>query len=126
MKYSIFFIILASAGANAQKIDVEARGNQVVIVERTTTPDGNPVEVATWRVDPQKYLADQLEETGRKVASLQRQISRLQKELIEQQKYKSDLEKALEKIKKGLAIETGFPDPETRATPKKSKPKSKN
>lgn len=71
MKYLLLFaLILASTAAHAQKIDVEARGNQVLIIERTTTPDGNPVEVATWRVSPQKYLADQLEETGRKVAIL--------------------------------------------------------
>lgn len=127
MKYLLLFaLILASTAAHAQKIDVEARGNQVLIIERTTTPDGNPVEVATWRVSPQKYLADQLEETGRKVAILQRQIARFQKELFEQQEYKTDLEKAINKLKKGLTVETGLPDPEARSPAKKSKAKSKN
>lgn len=127
MKHYIIYILLVIGKTSfAQKIDVEVRnGNQVVIVARDTTQIGEPVEVATWKAQPRKFLMQELEKSTQMAEATAGQIQQLQTILAQQKELIKDLTRAIKKLDAGIIIETKtLPDP-TQPPAKKPTKKGK-
>lgn len=133
MKY-IFLAcsLLFFSHAFGQKLRIENRDGQAVIVTRDTSSTGETIEKAEWKADPKIVLEKQLADVNQYLIWLDGKITRLQAEQKQKMQERADIEKAIIDLDRGIEqpSEVKKAGPSEKKTPsgptkpaKKNKPK---